>query len=176
MYDANGNVQWQKDADGYIQYASYDAATGGLFKTIADVNTADTSDFSGLPSGWSTPAGGGMELVTAYTLDNQGRPTEQTTPAGRVTYWTYDDVNHVTRTYAGWVQTGSNYGPTGPVHVAWDDWADGYAVALTAAYTPTTSAMPVDAASYAAPLGLVVDQTDDAGQVTAQDAYDSLSA
>jgi hypothetical protein len=29
---------------------------------IADVNTATTSDFTGLPSGWSTPGSGGFHL------------------------------------------------------------------------------------------------------------------
>ena len=177
VFDADGNVAWERDADGYIAYAAYDVATGGLLKTIADVNTADTADFSGsaVPSGWATPAGGGLELITAYVLDNQGRATEETSPAGRITYTTYDDVHHVTRTYAGWTTAGGTSGPTGPVQLLWDDWADGYAVAADYTYTPTSAAAPTGTDAVTNLTGLTVDKVDDGGQVTEQDAYHDLS-
>jgi hypothetical protein len=34
-----------------------------------------------------------------------GRPTETIDPDGNVTYETYNDPNHETRTYAGWNTT-----------------------------------------------------------------------
>lgn len=61
----------------------------------ADVNTADTGDFTGLPSGWTTPAGGGLELITQYVLDGLGRPTKITSPAGNVTCATSDNVGRL---------------------------------------------------------------------------------
>src|SRR5208337_3584480 len=56
-YNSYEQPIWTKDADGYIDYTAYDPATGAVVKSITDVNTADTGEFSNLPSGWSTPAG-----------------------------------------------------------------------------------------------------------------------
>ena len=50
FFDTYGRPIWSKDADGFLNYTAYDLATGAVVKTIADVNTADTGDFSDLPS------------------------------------------------------------------------------------------------------------------------------
>jgi RHS repeat-associated protein len=47
--------------------------TSALTKRIDDVNTSLVSDE---PSGWSTPAGGGLHLITDYESDDLGRITE----------------------------------------------------------------------------------------------------
>ena len=39
-----------------------------------------TGDFSGLPMGWSTLTGGGLELITSFAVDALGWPTEETDP------------------------------------------------------------------------------------------------
>src|SRR5207237_2505764 len=57
-----GKPVWSKDPDGYIRYAEYDPVTASAVKTIDDVDTTQTADFTGLPSGWSTPSGGGLHL------------------------------------------------------------------------------------------------------------------
>src|SRR5262249_9364747 len=63
-FDPYGNPIWSKDGDGFLFYTAYDPATGAVVKSIEDVNTQGTNDFSNLPSGWTTPAGGGLELIT----------------------------------------------------------------------------------------------------------------
>ncbi len=124
VYDANGNVIWSMDANGFITYNQYDPTTQALIKTIQDVNTDDTSDFDAgtLPSGWTTPSGGGLELITTYEVDQLGRTTEETSPNGNVTYTVYNDaesddgfVDEV-RTYPGWHydSTLGEYTTTGP--------------------------------------------------------------
>ncbi len=76
------NVIWSMDANGFITYNQYDPTTQALIKTIQDVNTSDTSDFdpSTLPSGWTTPSGGGLELITTYQVDQLGRTTRGDQP------------------------------------------------------------------------------------------------
>ena len=69
-----------KDADGFLDYMAYDPATGALVTSIQDVNTADTGEFTDLPTGWTTPTGGGLNLVTQDQVDAQGRTTEETVP------------------------------------------------------------------------------------------------
>ena len=39
-----------------------------------------------LPSGWSTPSGGGLNLVTHDQVDALGRTTKETSPGGNITY------------------------------------------------------------------------------------------
>ena len=59
--DSHGRPAWKKDAEGFIHYAAYDQTTGAIVTTITDV---DTGDVTGEPSGWTTPSGGGLHLVT----------------------------------------------------------------------------------------------------------------
>jgi hypothetical protein len=119
VFDSYGRPVWSKDADGFINYTAYDPATGAVVKTITDVDTTKTGDFTGLPTGWSTPTGGGLHLITQYVVDSQGRPTEETDPNGNVNYIVYDDINHETRTYIGW--NSSTLTATGPTEVMRDD-------------------------------------------------------
>jgi RHS repeat-associated protein len=128
---------WTKDPDGFLSYAAYDVATGAVVKTIADVNTANTGDFVGLPAGWSTPAGGGLHLVGQYEVDALGRDTRLTDPNGNVTYTVYNDPNHEVRTYAGWQTSGNT--PTGPTQVVREDRPGGYTEVLTMSAAPAVS-------------------------------------
>ena len=104
VYDSFENPIWTKDADGFLNYAAYDVATGTLTKSITDVDTTQTSTFTSLPSGWSTPSGGGLQLTATATVDAMGRPTEETDPNGNITYFYYDDASHAERIYRGWEQ------------------------------------------------------------------------
>src|SRR5262249_52683797 len=99
VYDSYGRDVWNMDADGFITYTAYDDATGAPVESVRDVNTANTGEFSNLPAGWSTPSGGGLNLVTAYQVDSLGRAVAQTDPNGNVTYTVYDDANHEVRVY-----------------------------------------------------------------------------
>ena len=51
-------------------------------KVIRDVDTTQTSTFSNLPTGWSTPSGGGLHLTTTYEVDDLGRTTKETSRSG----------------------------------------------------------------------------------------------
>ena len=77
VYGAFGNVAWTMDECGFINCASYDPCTGGLIQRIVDVQT---SGMSGVPANWSTPANGGLNLVSDYTFDALGRTTQELGP------------------------------------------------------------------------------------------------
>lgn len=107
-FDTDGRPTWSMDERGFITNRTYDLATGALVQQVDDV---DTSTASGVPSGWSTPSGGGLNLVTDMLVDDQGRMTQSLGPSHsidlvgtattirRATWIVYDDANHIT--YAG---------------------------------------------------------------------------
>jgi YD repeat-containing protein len=172
--DTYGRPSWGKDADGFLTYTAYDQASGAVVKTIDDVNTADTSDFSGLPSGWTTPTGGGLELITATQVDALGRATKATDPNGNVTYETYNDPNHETRVYRGWNST-TNL-PTGPTEDYRVDRPGSYVEALTMTATPhLTGGVPDGTEAVSGLQTLARSYTNLAGQTVADDAYFNLS-
>ena len=134
VYDSFGRPIWAKDAGGYLTYTAYDQATGAVVKSIADVNTADSGDFTALPTGWTTPSGGGLELITTSVIDALGRATTTTSPAGNVTYTVYNDPAHEQLVYPGWNSaTGM---PTGPTQVTRDDRGNGYTESFTMSAAP----------------------------------------
>ena len=151
FFDGLGNVQWTRvgtSTSGFIDYDQYDPLTGALLKQIVDVNTADTGDFSGLPSGWSSPLTS-LELITTYGIDSFGRVISETDPNGNMTDTTYldgpanggTDVNNgvsyfngsgdptgdaggfygETITYPGWHSVSGQYTSTGPVQITRED-------------------------------------------------------
>lgn len=106
-YDAFGNIIWERDADGYINYYERDTATGAITKQIIDADpTAITTNpldiapsrGSGLPSA--------LALITLREVDDRGRTIKETDPNGNITYTVYDDTLEdgdliETRTYQG---------------------------------------------------------------------------
>src|SRR5262249_14742513 len=145
-HDPYGRPIWTKDGAGFLGYTAYDAPTGAITKTITDVDTTLTGDFQNLPPLWSTPAGGGLHLLTQFVVDKLGRTTKRTDPRDKaptdnthqnVTYLTYDDVAHEVRTYPGWLPTGR---PTGPTQLWREDRGlspSSYVETLTMDVTPT---------------------------------------
>ncbi len=174
VYDAEGRAIWNRDGDGYLSYAAYDTGTGAVIETIADVNTANPSDFSNLPAGWSTPPGGGLNLVTTYQVDSLGRVIEQTTPNGNVTYTVYDDPDHESRIYPGWnAATGM---PTGPTQVYRVDLANSYTEMLTMSAAPhLTGGVPDGTEPITDVQTLERNYTNAAGQDVREDSYFNLS-
>jgi len=81
VFDDHGRPVWIKDENGYITHRPYDQATGALKTLITDVDTGITPDE---PAGWTTPAGGGLHLTTAYELDALGRPTKIASHGNRI--------------------------------------------------------------------------------------------
>ena len=186
-YNIYGQATWTMDADGTIDYAAYDPATGAVVKTINDVNTQDTGDFTGLPTGWTTPAGDGLELITTMQVDALGRTIEQTDPDGNITCTVYNDVGHEVRTYPGWNST--SHTTTGPIEVQRGYWPQaGAPTGQQTMYeeTLTSSATPTYNATTNLPTGQeTIDQTniqslartllDAAGQAIEADRYFSLT-
>src|SRR5579884_3169033 len=172
-YDQYGNAQWTKDPDGYIQYDAYDPLTGALLTQIVDVNTADSGEFTNLPSGWSTPSGGGLNLVTQYQVDALGRTTEETSPGGDITYYVYLDPQHEERIYRGWNSSTST--ATLPTEVIREDSSGTYSEDLTMTATPhLTNGAPDGTEAISNLVSLTRDYVNDAGQVTSEDAYNYL--
>ena len=87
-FDQYGNLTWTMDARGFLTNMTYDIATGAMTQRIDDVNTALVS----APLGWTTPAGGGLHLVTDYTIDSEGRTTQVLGPSQTI------DLNGVATT------------------------------------------------------------------------------
>ncbi len=75
-YNTDGSPTWQKSALGYIAHWQY-RADGVLVRRIYDVNT---SLGEGAPTGWVTLAGGGLNLVTDYESDPEGRVLRELGP------------------------------------------------------------------------------------------------
>ena len=175
VLDAYGRPTWAKDADGFLHYTAYDNATGAVVTSIVDVDTTQTSLFTNLPSGWSTPTGGGLNLVTQTVIDGLGRPSKVTDPSGNVNYLVYDDPNHAVREYDGW--NSSTGTPTGPTILAREDRAGSYYETLTMSAAPhLTSGVPDGTEAVANLQTLSRSYTDTAGRVIEQDRYFSLAS
>jgi RHS repeat-associated protein len=174
FFDSYGRLIWHKDADGFIDYTQYDQGSGAIVKTIKDVDTTKVSDFQNLPSGWTTPSGGGLHLITTYAVDPLGRTTQVTDPFGNVTYTVYIDTNHEMRVYPGW-QSGSNT-TTGPTQDYRVDRVGSYFEVLTMSAAPhVTNSAPdgTEAISNLQTLSRVY--VSNGGQVVSKDDYFSLS-
>lgn len=76
-FDEYGNLIWTMDERGYINQIVYDIPTGAMTQQIQDV---DTGTASGVPAGWVTPSGGGLNLITDYEHDDRGRITQSLGP------------------------------------------------------------------------------------------------
>jgi RHS repeat-associated protein len=175
VFDGFGNVVWSRDPDGYLDYRAFDIPTGAVTKSIDDVDTAQTSTFAGLPSGWSTPTGGGLHLTTTATIDSLGRDTAMTDPNGNLTYFIFDDPNHGLRAYPGWnSSTGTT---TGPTIVTRADWANGYTEAMTMSATPAVSSgVPTGTESVSNIQTLARDYYNTGGQLVSSDVYYDLTS
>ncbi|MEY3204436.1 MAG: hypothetical protein RLZZ21_767, partial [Planctomycetota bacterium] len=176
VFDAAGREIWSRDGDGFLRHTQYDVQTGAVVKSIVDVNTSRTSDFDAqsLPSGWATPTGGGLHLVTTHEVDSLGRITKATDPRGSITYTVYDDVNHSTRTYVGWNATTRT--PTGPITVSRRDLSGTYTESLTYSAVPAVDAQgrPTGTEPITTMQSLTRSLMNAAGQVIAVDRYTNL--
>ena len=184
-FDPEGRLVWARDGGGFLTYTAYDDLSGGVAKFISDVNTSDTGDFSGLPSGWTTPSGGGQELIITRQVDKLGRTTKLTDPNGNVTYTLYNDAGHETRVYPGWHLVGSTYQTTGPIEVmreyrpaSGSGSSTVYDETLTSSATPSIgSGVPTGAETINSSniQSLSRSITNSAGQMVEEDDYFSLS-
>jgi len=102
-FDVQGNRTWMMDERGFITGWKYNIPTGAQTQRIDDVDTSVETD---APSGWTTPSGGGLNLVTDYEHDDLGRQTQELGPehvldiggtattVRRATWTVYQDVTH----------------------------------------------------------------------------------
>ncbi|HEX8911045.1 MAG TPA: RHS repeat-associated core domain-containing protein [Humisphaera sp.] len=175
VLDPYGRPVWMRDADGFISYTEYDAATGAVTKAIADVATSLVSNE---PSGWTTPAGGGRHLVTEFEVDRLGRTTKVTDPTGTLTYVVYKDADREVRTYRGFVATTSTSGTVaGPVEVTREDRGNKYTETLTMSPTVAVSgSRPTGGETIANVQSLARTFVNDLGQVSETRVYTSMPA
>ncbi|MBL8797111.1 MAG: hypothetical protein JNM56_24635 [Planctomycetia bacterium] len=134
VMNQNGRPIWLRDEAGFLTYLRYDEATGALVQMIEDVDTTQTGDFTDLPSGWSTPAGGGLHLTSLLEVDALGRVVKSVRPGGNVSFMVYLDLNHEMRVYTGWDSTSNR--PTGPTQVYREDRPGSYVETLTMSAAP----------------------------------------
>ncbi|TWT56459.1 hypothetical protein [Allorhodopirellula solitaria] len=111
IHDEKRNVTWAIDVCGLITLMIYDEVFGTILQQIDDANT---SLLSGVPSGWSTPNRGGKHLIFDYEIDSRGRTTQQLGPVHTIDIggvatvvrradWTiYKDAEHATWTASGY--------------------------------------------------------------------------
>src|SRR5262245_17288369 len=172
--DSYGRPVWSRDGDGFLSYTEYDPFTGAVVKAISDVNTTQTGDFSGLPSGWGTPAGGGLHLSSNWEVDALGRVVKETDPASKVSYTVYNDAAHEVRLYQGW--NSSTNTATLPTQVYREDRAWGYTEVLTMSATPSVvGGRPTGQEAIGTVWTLARSSSNSAGQLTHSDAYFDLS-
>jgi RHS repeat-associated protein len=172
--DIYGRPIWTKNADGFINYVQYDQATGAVVKTITDVDATKTGDFLNLPSGWTTPTGGGLHLITTMQVDGLGRTTKLTDPDGNVTYTVYKDTNYEARVYPGW--NSSTNMPTGPTQMYREDRPGSYTETLTMSAAPhLTNGVPDGTEAVSNIQSLSRSYTNSAGQLVRRDDYFNLS-
>jgi RHS repeat-associated protein len=175
VYDQFDRPIWDKDGSGFLTYTAYDPATGAVAKMINDVDTTKTNDFTNLPTGWTTPAGGGLHLITQMVVDALGRTTQLTDAKGNVTYTVYNDPNHEQRIYRGWnASTGLPTGPT--VDYRWDrPGSYDEALAMTATPHLNGNGQPDGTEPISNLQTLARDYTNAAGQIVSRDEYFNLS-
>lgn len=175
FYDVYYRPIWTKDPDGFINYTAYDPLTGAVSKTITDVDTTRTGDFQNLPTGWSTPSGGGLHLIKSFVVDGLGRPTQITDPNGQITYAVYLDTNHELRIYTGW-NTSTN-APTGPTQDVREDRVNSYYETLTMSATPALDGNnhPTGGEAISNLQTLSRQYMNAAGQIIRKDDYFNLS-
>lgn len=78
-FNEYGLMIWARDERGFLTNYTWDIARGGITQRIDDVNTSLVPAPSG--TGWTTPTGGGLHLISDYEVDNQGRMTQELGPS-----------------------------------------------------------------------------------------------
>gem|GEM_PF-3424047 len=179
VFDRRGRVTWSRDADGYVHYLAYDSLTGALSRTITDVDTTRSTDFSGpapfpTPTTAANPVAGGTHLIIDIENDAKGRPLKVTDPKGYVTYTVYKDAAHEVRVYPGWDAALGR--PTGPTRISRQQWGLNYREALAIAGPPSVAGgRPTGGEEIVDVVALQREHLDVNGRVSLVDTYSSLA-
>jgi len=113
-YDAEGLLRYVKDETGRVNYNEYDSVTGRVKYSVTDIKTNAPPaqvTLGTVPDGFGTTEG--LNLLTQYQHDSEGRTTKVTDPNGIVTYRVY--LPNQTRVYPAWDASTSK--PILPVQV-----------------------------------------------------------
>lgn len=184
-YNAYGQVIFEKDAEGYINYTGYDLGTGAVLRMIRDVDTSQTSTFlpaDTVPDGLSSLQGTRLHLITEIGVDDFGRTTRVGDPSGRVTHIVYKDLEDGREvwTYPGWheTETSGTYTTTGPVLITRENWAYGYSESLSIAPPLVSGNVPTgdEAISAANILSLSRSHQNTGGQTVKDERFFNLTA
>jgi|GEM_PF-268111 len=172
VLDQAGRVVWSRDADGYIHHAVYDDTTGVLIRQVTDVDTQQ-GGLTGLPAGWTTPAGGGLHLDVQRAVDTLGRVVATTDANGTTTYTRYLDAAHEVRVYGAWDTTTNR--PTVPTQVVRQDRAGSYVETFAMSNAPALSGgLPTGTESVGSLESLQRTYTNDGGQIVETRSYFNL--
>jgi RHS repeat-associated protein len=101
VFDTFGRTIASKDANGFVDLATYDPYSGAVLTQVIDASDAAVN--ATIPSNVtlsrdsSVPA---LGLTTIYTVDKLGRVTSTEDPNGQYTYTRYDDLHHAVFTFS----------------------------------------------------------------------------
>lgn len=163
-FDMYGNNTWSMDERGFLTRNQYDLPTGALIQQVDD---ADSSLYPDIPPGWSTPSGGGLNLVTDLAVDGLGRNIETLGPAFidgtgtevRTATWTVRfDEPHFTVSGSGYVSESATT-LANPVSIMKTDASGRVNERIQAVSSLTNDSLPNILATYAADPACGVDPT-----------------
>ena len=182
-FDEFGRLIWTKDERGTIAYREYDLASGNVTRSIADVDDTQLT----VPSGWSTPTGGGKHLVTDFEYDNLDRLVQTLGPAHdvqgttvRTASWTvYKTADRETRSAQGYAvsdgQGGYNYTLVNPVRIDKHNATGTRSESISAVRSSTSGELTAsDTFAQADYTRWSVSLSNNAGQLTATRVYHTI--
>jgi len=104
VYDANGNLLWTTDANGYTTLFQYDSSNNQTVRSVPiGTTTRATSTYTYNGLGEVLTATDPLGKVTSYAYDSKGNLTSITTPTpgggggAGVTYFTYNSLGEMTQ-------------------------------------------------------------------------------
>ena len=182
-FDEFGRLEWMKDERGVISYREYDLASGNVTKSIEDVDDSALT----VPSGWSTPTGGGKHLVTDFEYDNLDRLVQTLGPAHdvqgttvRTASWTvHKTADRETRSAQGYAvsdgQGGYTYTLVNPVQIEKSNATGTRNESISAVRSSTTGKLTAsDTFAQSSYTRWSVSLSNNAGQLTATRAYHTI--
>ena len=136
-YDTSARGTATRDPRGTITRTIYDADG-----RVSDMYTNCTTSGTTVPADWAHCTGlgtpdrtnGTYNLHTSYTYDHRGNKLTETAPNGRMTTWTYDDLDRVTKVVDNDVAS-----PTLPTEDVTTEYAFDTAGNKTAVKSPTAA-------------------------------------
>jgi RHS repeat-associated protein len=182
-FDEFGRLEWTKDERGVISYKEYDLASGNVTKAIEDVDDTTLT----LPTGWSTPTGGGKHLVTDFEYDSFDRLVQTLGPAHdcsgttvRTASWTvHKTADRETRSAQGYAVSDGQGGYictlANPVQIEKRNATGTRSESISATRASSSGKLTAsDTFAQSSYIRWSVNLSNDAGQLTATRAYHTI--